>query len=90
MPLCKQGQSAVPGREVDEALEEMQVFLASINPALSEYAPGFVRDLLTPNLLQHLPWAEYKAYGLPNGHIALLQGHMSKFAAALHQKRGQL
>ena len=60
----------------DSALLKMQGFLQSIDPALTQYTASFVGDFLTPELLQHLPWASYGSdYGIPNGHIALIQSH---------------
>ena len=75
----------------DASLSEMRAFLASVHPALAKYASGFVREMLSPDLLPHLPWASFAAYGVPDGHVALLQRHfLTTGAAALGGGGGAL
>ena len=74
------GEAGAVGKSNDDgsALLKMQGFLQSIDPALTQYTASFVGDFLTPELLQHLPWASYgNDYGIPNGHIALIQAHFA-------------
>ena len=77
--------------KASKALKEMQEFLQSIDPALSNYAHALVRDLLTPELLKHLPWAEFRGYGIPNGHISLIRKHfLLSTTTVFHQNSEEL
>ena len=78
---CDVDMGPISSSDGDKALKDMQEFLQSIDPVLSNYAHAFVRDLLTPNLLRHLPWGEFRGYGIPNGHISLICEYFSRSGA---------